>query len=186
MDKALSFFRLFDLAFFLPGGVLFWGLALVWPSLWPSTNSQEPLSTVGGIGRIVAAIAGIYMLGLITHGLSRCLRTFVLTVRAAKPAKAEPSPSWYQNMPASSRADITQYFWYMRATCWNLSLALAVVALILPWQSRPGPNPPAGGFMQAGIVAMGALLCWWLGTDYDRALHRAAGAPGSPVTPAGA
>jgi hypothetical protein len=120
MDNSLSFFRVFDLAFFAPGTLLF---GVMWyTSCLPYAFSSQG-DTAHGVLTGAIAVVLIYVLGVICHGIQRG----VLWIFWLPRKKQEEAPPWYINLKKDNpRNELSMYFWYMRSICWNL-----VVAVIL-------------------------------------------------------
>ncbi|MGH8657202.1 MAG: hypothetical protein ACREV4_01575 [Gammaproteobacteria bacterium] len=168
MEKSLSFFRVFDVAFFVPGVLLFgafWHAGFLLAQCLPGeANTAHQTLTV------VLAIVLIYALGLLCHGIQRGL----LSVKCIKqwlarlPGPPNPDP-WFANLRANDpRHDLALYFWYMRATCWNLAVAIVPGAMIYygEWD---------GGTWVAFFI--GVLIAWglcFLGRDFDQSMRKAA------------
>lgn len=180
MDRALSFFRIFDLAFFAPGGVLFLSLLPALRLLHPSYGTVE-LGTTKGLLLVVLALGMIYVLGLLTHALQRLVR-FTLKRCNSRQRGSEPFdlPSWYQLVSEDTREDLATYFWYMRATCWNLAAAALLSPVLLLFGEPVRLHIPLIALI--GVATAGLLV--WLGFEYDRGLNRAARATaGSTLYP---
>jgi hypothetical protein len=128
MKNALSLFRIFDIGFFLPGAVV---LVALWYSWRISGAGQppefHPLSTSIGLIQALLALGTIYVLGLLIHAIQRVL--FPLFFGSLEPQpKSKP---WYCNLAEEQREDLVLYFWYLRATCWNLAVAIPVSCLLV-------------------------------------------------------
>jgi hypothetical protein len=161
MDKPLSFFRVFDIAFFAPGMLLFGAL---WHAGYlPVNGFAQGQDTVHGVLSAAYAIVLIYLLGLICHGIQRGV---LWLFRSRKGSK---DPSWYANLQANNpRHEFAIYFWYMRATCWNIAVALIPCAFLF----RQYPL----GVLVDGIIV---LILIALGCDFDKGMRDAAN--GTPV-----
>jgi hypothetical protein len=160
MDKAATFFRVFDVAFFAPGVVLF--AALLRAGYIPDTVLKINLSTIEGILIIVQAVAGVYILGLICHAIQRIIKTL------CKLLPASDKSSWYTRLTSNSSYELVTYFWYLRATCWNLAIALAI-ALFFEF---------CGPLKKAWVVILllvGVILLTFLGFDFHKALRGVVG-----------
>lgn len=168
MDKASLFFRVFDIAFFAPGTVLF--LALRQARWLPDGGLDKPLGTAGGTLAVLFAIATIYGLGLICHGVQRWIEPYLQRLFGTAPTG--PTKSWYETQNAvSPRQELAFYFWYLRATCWNLSVALLLTLCILAF---PLEQPPAPGLLRVVGTLAGIVVLARLGHDFQSALRRAA------------
>lgn len=162
MEKVLSFFRVFDLAFFAPGAVLLWGLhSTGWLGDVDPLKTNAAVTTVEGLTAILLTIGFIYVLGLLAHGVQSLLNP----LPRARSRVQGTELSWFQHLKDETRADLAMYFWYMRATCWNLCVAAIAVAALLAVKSC----------WYAVVPAAAVFLLGWLGNEYDEALKRAAG-----------
>lgn len=178
MEKALSFFRVFDLAFFVPGAVLYWALHSFGPSWFAAMDplaTKLEIGTVQGIFGVVVAIGLVYFLGLLTHAVQRLIDLLIWVSRKETQANIADEPAWYTKLENSPRAELAFYFWYMRATCWNSAVAAALICWI---------GIATNNFWLLLSVLPGALLVF-LGFDFHRALHSAVAkhpAQGPPTT----
>ncbi|MEO1018704.1 MAG: hypothetical protein AAFY56_13585 [Pseudomonadota bacterium] len=177
MDKALSFFRLFDLAFFAPGALL---VGVLFMKGW-----FQDLLVSSNLAVVLFGIIGvIYVTGLAIHSAQRVLHQWLLHQwllhqrLGTKPSAEQGTvPSWYQKLPLDPRLEMAFYFWYMRTTCWNVALSLVIVLVFLI------PNPPSISkvllFLSAGVAA---ALIYRQGWDFDRAMRRALNSSGDADT----
>src|SRR5262245_22986754 len=117
MDKTATFFRVFDIAFFAPGAVLF--AALLRAQYIPKAAVSQELKTIRDILQIVLLVAGVYVLGLICHAVQRGIKTIWRLL-----SNNSTAASWYTRLQSDHVYELATYFWYMRATCWNLAVAL--------------------------------------------------------------
>lgn len=229
MDRLMSFFRVFDIAFFAPGTLLVaaWHFAGTLRSeaapeeetlreaaeaaaeaasaaaqaathlagkeaaeaagaaaeaTVAATEAVQALSVVGGspatsvlegVLQLILLIGVIYGLGLMVHAVRE--RLFE---RAASRHKNGSGTSWYSNLEGDPKVDLTLYFWYLRATCWNLAFALPIAALILIGRYFA---EILSGFYPAAywiLAILGTTVLTYaldrLGSDFDGALKRAA------------
>src|SRR5690348_4445870 len=65
---ATSFFRVFDLSFFLPGLIVTGALAQL-PPFDQLADLAPKLDALDGIVTFLVAVAGMYLAGLLVHGL---------------------------------------------------------------------------------------------------------------------
>jgi hypothetical protein len=168
MEKAPSFFRVFDLAFFAPGAVLYWVLHTHgYMEEFDPLATTAKLADVSGLVAILSAIVLIYLLGVIVQASRELVQwIFPRIWEWASSAPNTSGSSWYQGLAAEAKDEIASYFWYMRATCFNLCVTGVLVAIFAWVQQSVGP----------GVAAFAsAALVYWLGTRYDRALHRVRG-----------
>jgi hypothetical protein len=163
MDKASSLFRVFDLAFFLPGAVL---LVAAWRAgILP--HGAEP-GVRADVVDAVAAIGSVYVIGLCCHALARAVAwgSYLL----AGGAHATPGLPWYRTVDENSR-DIASYFWYLRSTCWNTAIALTAAAgIAAKHDSRPFEIT-----LVACVLLSASAVLVLLGYEYDQALASASG-----------
>jgi len=163
MKNALSLFRIFDIGFFLPGAVVLAALYHAWGvSGIGQLPDFLPLSTSGGLIQALLTLGAIYVLGLLIHATQRVL--FPLIFPRLKPQpKSQP---WYCNLAEEQREDLVLYFWYLRATCWNLAVAIPISCLLIgagylqkTWQYT---------FCALGIlsVPISFYLLFFLGRDF--------------------
>lgn len=84
---------------------------------------------VQGVFIGVFAIALIYLLGLICHGIQRIVLWLIWFVYG-KRNSPEPT-AWFANLKKDNpRYELIMYFWYMRSTCWNLVVSIVLAAII--------------------------------------------------------
>jgi len=168
-DKALSFFRLFDLAFFVPGAVVFAAFVYGYVCSASSDVFSFDLTELFGIGAILGSLGAIYLIGMFLHGLQRLLygRKSIGRLFAGARASAGANP-WYWHLERGRREELVLYFWYLRATCWNTALAVlaAPVAVALGAGSLH-----AVPFWLLPAVLTACLLLLYMGWDFERALR---------------
>ena len=162
MEKSLSFFRVFDIAFFAPGILLF---AAIWYHFSPEIavanisigeiKDNAPLA----IAVMTVSVALIYLFGLLCHALQRVLWEFVFRRFCPTPPTHK---SWFQALDRAACEELALYFWYMRATCWNLAIAVSLSSFLV-FSCFPG--------ILLGLVASFAL--GWLGLGFHKSLYRA-------------
>jgi len=162
MEKAFNFFRVFDLAFFVPGALFLAGL--VGSGVLKANGVSSHVSTpkaANVLALIVSAILGSFLLGLLCHAVYRLVDYVVWRVRG-RPV----DDTWYNVLQKDNpKHELAQYFWYLRSTCWNTSVAcLAVCGLMIF-------SHCSAWALIAGLAVPVFLL---LGFDYHRALERAA------------
>lgn len=177
MESALSLFRVFDVAFFAPGGVLFFALLscdLIAPGQFDTS--------LGSVGKIGLTVVLIYVLGVVCHASHRALAGLFKRCGFKDAARSEADHGpWYSGLARKRREDLAMYFWYMRATAWNLAVATAISGVMLSiagikyQPSSPNPLQKLAAACGAPLLA-GAVLCAlliFLGLEFDRALRRA-------------
>lgn len=161
-EKTLTFFRVFDLAFFAPGTVLF--LAIWKLGLLPLTLKAE-LKTAEGAVAVIASIATIYILGLSVHALVWGVFLPLFRFRTEAQREEARTADWIpfpMRFGEPTQEEIILYFWYLRSTCWNVGTAI-VLALLLWLVSRLASG-------EIIIVALGiaeAVLLIRIGRRYD-------------------
>ena len=138
MNRTLSFFRVFDLAFFAPGGLFLAGLWVL--GLFPPTHvmaQSQSLTDATGLIFAIVTLGLIYVSGLVIHGIQRVLSAPIWRLLQMH-GWVEQSPAhgvssvddaiWYQRLSFERREDLSLYFWYLRATCWNLAVTILALA----------------------------------------------------------
>jgi len=176
---ALSFFRVFDIAFFLPGGFLCAVLSQC--TVWPFSDSGgAKLETVGGISYIVSGVAAAFVIGLLVHQVQRAAWDLLAKFDWVKKLLHGEMrhKAWYRNLESAQRAELAMYFWYLRAATRNLALSSLLVLLAFPWL-EPRSHVPLAPFFNPCVaiplmVVLAALFAR-LGADYDSALQSAVG-----------
>lgn len=156
MDKFASLFRIFDLGFFIPGAVLFFVFQAEMES--SLTKVDGSLTTAKGIAALARMISMIFVLGVACHCIQRIV--YRISRRSGIVSVESRHHSWYQRLDSKKRDDLAIYFWYMRATAWNLAIAFPIAMLITI----------EGTILikAAAAILVGALFIF-LGLDFDRA-----------------
>jgi hypothetical protein len=171
VDKLSVFFRAFDITFFAPGVVILLALHhngdLDWLNLHTELTKAEGLLGFG------AMICLTYVLGLICHGLQRVLfeawtkdEPESIDVPQSQAARKR---SWYESLQPEKQEDIAIYFWYLRATCRSLTVALILIVLYLLFAPLELVSVV---FSPVVIAFVSAIVLFWLGSDYERALRK--------------
>jgi len=145
-----GFFRVFDVAFFLPGTLL---TSAVWLSI-PHDVQMKVAGLLGsrnGVGgTITTAFAGatllaaVFLGGLLVHAVHR-------TVYGCFKWLTDDQPENLCGSPATVRKpELQLYFWNLASLSWNLEAAvlLGAILLTLKWQ---GPPTMPGGFVCAAF-----------------------------------
>jgi hypothetical protein len=172
MSPAL-FFRAFDLAFFVPGSLMLMHLLYT----FRANVSWETLEKAGdktaiGIIYIAGLVVVSFVFGLLCHCITR-----LVYLSNKRESTHNSQKGTYQNANPNSYSGEDKgridYFWYLRATCWNTSVALFLMAILETF----GPNFFAAFgvtrtssttyFYVTYVVA--AFAMWFLGYDYHRA-----------------
>ena len=171
IDRTLTFFRVFDLAFFAPG-VLLAGTCLFLSRQF-LVDLNVSLSQSGGILLVLGGIGAIYSAGLMTHSITwaalRIARRLLRLVRGIWPKAehdTEPDwPPWPLLFEDSLRDELILYFWYLRATCWNLASAV-VLSTFLVLRIH-------GIMFEIIVGALGvSTILVAQGSDFNRAVNR--------------
>lgn len=111
MEKSLSFFRVFDIAFFAPGILLF-------AAIWYRFFREFPFADIGdstprAIAVMTVSLAFIYLLGLLCHALQRAIRAIweLLSRRdSAMTATPVTKKSWFEALDRTPREELALYF----------------------------------------------------------------------------
>lgn len=141
------------------------------------------LEKVSGVTYLAGFIGAAFATGVLVHGVQRLLKLlsgklvkFVCRGRSGG-GSGSTEKAWYQAFGAKERFELAAYFWYMRATCWNLGIACGINALLVVLLSK-GSGASFGAMfdhpricMVANCVLLAGLCA--LGYDYDRALNKA-------------
>ena len=187
MDKALSFLRVFDIAFLVPGMALYIVVQrLGYPYSLPIAGTLK-LTSADGILWLVQAIVAVYGLGLICHGIQRLVNEVIWRIRqdiqnsangSGQPPKvttldSERDSAWYESVANEKRDELAVYFWYLRATSWNLAAAI-LIAVLLWWFQATGIE---GEDLLLPVAVGSAMSLVFLGYDFDRARESIAKRP---------
>ena len=175
-QKTLTFFRVFDIAFFAPGVVLiglFANMGLKFP------GATASLSSPNGVIALLSGIAALYIAGVAAHSAvwyayrSRWARRWQDAVEDEIQEELEESPSAWPpialEFEGPTRDELILYFWYLRATCWNIAASLLAVSLILPlgktgtWSER---------ILLASLSLLAAILLFSQGKNYHITYRR--------------
>lgn len=164
MSQAAMFFRVFDIAFFAPGAllaVMFWRTGF----LEAAGINESMVTKFGDWAAIGLALVLAYVLGLICHGWQRLTTEWVWR---CLPKSEATGPTWYDEMPKSKCQELALYSWYLRATVWNMAVAIVISLGLTKLSSRPDFSK------QSDLRWMAILslipLCF-LGWDFQRATH---------------
>lgn len=183
-DHALTFFRVFDLAFFAPGTVIVATCLWIWSDdLFDAT--EVDLATPAGILGVLLGIGAIYSAGLVTHSLTWRVRR-VLQRKGEGPEEVSIESAGWPPLPLyfgdALRDDLILYFWYLRATCWNVATALLISAILVTfdqWELN----------CTVGLCWLGAFsLCTFLviqGRGYDAQVNRSLASRVRAMKPSG-
>jgi hypothetical protein len=169
MSPAL-FFRAFDLAFFVPGSMVLMHLLYTFRSKvpWDKLEAAGDKTAVG-----IIYIAGIVVVSFVIGLLCHCMaRLIILKFKDDVKHFGHDNSQLTVNPKPYSGGDKSwiDYFWYLRATCWNTSMALVFIGFLELVHSAFQCTLCSGysiGFTVLYLVA--ALAMWFLGCDYHRA-----------------
>lgn len=161
MEKTLNLFRVFDLAFFVPGAVLLAGLWRTGALGTTVTDARDSSSdTLQAIGLGVLAVLASFLLGLLCHSVYRLVHLI-----AGRLAGEATEPSWYNALVKDRpQHELAIYFWYLRATCWNTAVACVIVCPLMAC---------VGSATWALVCGVGTVVFLFLGYDFNAALKRA-------------
>ncbi|MCB1037026.1 MAG: hypothetical protein KDD47_24580 [Acidobacteria bacterium] len=164
-EQGLTFFKVFDLAFFAPGVVIALTLAWVFQDRLEGFDAQ--ITQAKGILAVVLVIGGIYVVGLVLFSVMWFL--FRSGSRQGPDKIESVGDSGWPRFPLlfekGNREELILYFWYLRATCYGVALALVVSALTLLVaccnglclkSAGTGPAEPSAGWL--GPVILFELL----------------------------
>lgn len=186
-EKSLTFFKVFDLAFFAPGVVI--ALTLAWVFREHLGGLDVAITKASGVLAVVLAIGGIYAVGLAIF--SAMWWIFRGKARAGPEEAERVGPSGWPRFPllfdGAVQDELILYFWYLRATCFGVAAAFVLSALILLGDSLYGfllggsrSSLPFG--LTAGLIlvlAVEGLAAWALvrqGQRFDRGVDGSLGA----------
>ncbi|MEM9558082.1 MAG: hypothetical protein AAGC60_27745 [Acidobacteriota bacterium] len=175
-QRSLVFFKIFDLAFFAPGSVVGVTAAVIW---WPELNSflaDDNLGVAGGILLSLAVLVVVYVAGLVIFSLAWWLfrRHRQSKSLCQKPHEVSPygDRDWLATpllFDREVRTELILYFWYLRATCLSVSVALALAGIGLVFADCA---LSCSDLWFVGGVALLAPLLWWKGISYHKTFER--------------
>ena len=182
MKNFSIFFRIFDIAFLAPGIVLLCALAAAGVPL--DTTLAGTSGTLAAVVRGIWLLTAAYTLGLAIHGLTRLIG-WVIDKKCRKTEEngKEPATKWYSpGSPLVSAGDhtIPLYFWYLRATCWNLAAAVVLTGCIGIMKA----SVDSGRFWPWLVVLGTGAPLWFAGFEFDRSFRTATAS--SPANETGA
>ena len=128
MSGATSFFRVFDLAFFGPGVVVLMSIKMSGLIEVPDSMLSWRIDQLGSLLSIIIAIGCAYVTGLTLHAIREFLAQRIEHLFMQN--KGSKKTSWYERVSNELVMEIVHYFWYMRATCWNLATSCVIVGVI--------------------------------------------------------
>ena len=167
VQTSLSFFKIFDLAFFAPGLLIAIHLGILNFAELKSL-SFDLSSTAGTIIAVIAGIGIVYALGLANFALSRVfLHLFLNRIPSLRRGLQQGWRPFPMRFEGSTRDDLLLYFWYLRSTTLALGVAFLVSAVYLKINT---------GFTSCWGMTLGELLCagflFFLSRDYKENLDR--------------
>lgn len=188
--KVLSFFRVFDLAFFAPGALLL--VTIVWPYKERIMEQEKLVNMVTSLGGALVvggfAVAVAFSLGLFVGAIARVL-PLVDVGRVAyrrihrwhsnygerhELKHPEFKGAWFQKLQPGPRIDLALYFWYMRSTCANLAIAIFIEPLLLLY-IYDCPCPLRRWAPGIAVCIVAAILLMIQAGEYDDAMRSAVG-----------
>ncbi|MCQ0988812.1 hypothetical protein [Jiella marina] len=171
MNNFLSFFRVFDLAFFAPGALVLWlAHSLDYLGALDPLRRAKSLTDPDGVFALAAIVTATYAIGVVIHALRSLIwRLGGKRVSQIGGSKYSKKNSWYLYLEEPQFSEIQNYFWYMRATCANISVAFVICAILF--------TPSLFDFHISKIlgivfVLFSGWLSWSLAGDYDAAGKR--------------
>jgi hypothetical protein len=131
-QTSLSFFKIFDLAFFAPGLFIAIHLGFLYVKDLKALNAD--LSTTGGAVLAVITVVGIiYAIGVGNFAISRSiLDELEHLIPSSRDAKAW-RPTFPMKFSGETRVELMLYFWYLRSTTHALGVAFLISGCLL-WQ----------------------------------------------------
>lgn len=167
VENSLTFFRVFDLAFFAPGVVIV--TTVCWLKQDDLVIFGKGLTTPLGILAVLSGIGAIYCAGLITH----CFTWFILRCKKSKRPEEmnEIGGSWPPMallFEDALRDDLILYFWYLRATCLNVASALLLSIILVLAIKGFEPNL----LIAAAVALLAACLLVIQGHHFDKSVKR--------------
>jgi len=175
MNNMLSFFKMFDLAFFVPGVVLFGVLKMA--GVFPEDMLKVDLDTVEGVVLLVGSLVMTYGLGLIVHGVNDFIETtwsvgksIGMSGKNGAVVRSLPlsrQPWFVRFLKKKELTEVALYFWYLKATCFNLGTALVLTWVIV------GCRMNASNASMRSALLVGAAAAYFQGWKFAQA-HRIA------------
>jgi len=162
MTGTPSLFRVFDVAFFVPGALVlgaahYAGLVPISPAL-----SDANVASVRGLIAAVTAVGLIYIIGVLIHAMQEALVMIGRYARRLLGRSRNDRSPWYRKRSGGAEDELAYYFWYMRATCANLAAA----SLLLAVGSAVGRL-----WALTAALALLAIPFAWLAHQFDRGLY---------------
>jgi hypothetical protein len=163
-SRTLSFFRVFDLAFFAPGFVQV--STFLWLQRKSLAQINVELTSFFGFVAVIFLLASVFVVGLMIHSLTWFIRgVFTKAFPEQLLHRTKRDSAFPSRFSQPIAEDLILYFWYLRSTCWNLSTALILALGFLFWQESLPPSVVVG-------LIFGAALLWMQGRDYSRLIDQ--------------
>ncbi|GEM_PF-4449786 len=136
LNSAFGFFRIFDVAFVIPGALVY-----IVPQITSSQSLLErfvpgglfssPFHSGGewvqNLGALVSFFVVLYVTGIVCHAIARQVREWVVELQDRKGSQASDSPS------LDGASEIGIYLWNLASLSWNCAAAL-VIGAVLRWK----------------------------------------------------
>ncbi len=127
--NGLPIFRIFDLAFFLPG-LMVVAAAMVIELIDLRVYTSASVTNLEGVLTVTALIGACYLIGLLLHVVYEpCGRVGYFLWEKINRKGARSIKPWYQELDAGTRSELVLYFWYMRGTCRNVACTFFLIAI---------------------------------------------------------
>lgn len=136
MNNALGFFRVFDVAFFVPGAIIVASFMQRY-QVFDKLKSTETLS-INDISILVLVTISSFVTGLIIHGIGQFVKPLLSKVNffTNLSNSSDCIPRWYKELSTERKNELAIYFWYIRSTCINCSISLLISWLLLFFKNR--------------------------------------------------
>jgi hypothetical protein len=178
MTSSSTLFRVFDVAFFVPGILLtvgLWCLGFL-PFADPLFEGSAAYVVAG-----LSSLAAVYAVGLAVHGTFRFVKGiyYWIVSRVRHQSKIKwKYVSWFTRCDRELRENLAVYFWYTGAACWNLSVVAVVlfVCSMLRLWFMPQEETACSACVIAWGTPLAAWLFYWLGVDFEKAREKASSA----------
>lgn len=146
MTGPFGFFRVFDVSFFIPGAIVL--ISTLFRLGLLQDMAGDSTSTISAITLGITFLISAFVIGLAIHGLGRMVITICrwdCSVRFRRWCSgvgvwfrcclaSKKRSRWFTSLDGQS-AELAIYFWYIRTTCVNTSVGLAIAFFILFWGS---------------------------------------------------
>ncbi len=136
LNSAFGFFRIFDVAFLIPGALVY-----IVPKTTSSHSLLERLGPGGlfpspslpvsewvqKLGALVSFVVVLYVTGIVCHAIARQVREWLIKLKNRNGSQESDSPS------LDRASEVGIYLWNLASLSWNCAAALAIGA-ILRWK----------------------------------------------------